>query len=240
MLSSHHSFPAFRSWRGLIATALLLAAPGLAARAEMPDYVRAALNAFNPEPPAGWAYTLQTIRNQETRATARFEPTLPPDRRWTLVELNGQPAGPSDVEKYARARASDTTPASAQGAFQKRDIDPATLTLVSENAERAEFSCRFRAEATGADKMLGHLGLRLTISKRRPHVEKYVLELQEPYSPVLGVKMRELRVQATFSEPTDERPALPIVQTSHFVGRWFFIGMEENLELIYSDFARPR
>ena len=206
----------------------------------MPDYAKAALQSFSPEPPAGWAYTLTTVRNQEARATARFDPAQPPAARWTLVELNGQAPGARDAENYARARASDTTPASAQGAFQRRDIDPATLTLVSETDTHGEFTCRFRTEATGADKMLGHLALRLTITKQDPHVEKYVLEMQEPYSPILGVKMRELRVEGTFSPPRNGQPALPLRQTSHFVGRMFFFGIEEILELTYRDFAPVR
>jgi hypothetical protein len=76
------------------------------------------------------------------------------------------------------------------------------------------------------------------VNKRLPHVEKFVLELKEPYNPVLGVKMRELRVQATFTPPTEGRPSLPATSHSHFVGRIFFIGTEENLVLTYADFAR--
>ena len=41
----------------------------------MPDYVRAALGKFGTEVPAGWAYTLTTVRNEELRTTARFEPS---------------------------------------------------------------------------------------------------------------------------------------------------------------------
>jgi hypothetical protein len=206
----------------------------------MPAYVRTALNAFNPEPPAGWSYTLTTTRNNEARATARFDAAKPPGDQWTLLELNGHAPAASEAAQYARSRADDTTPASAKGAFQKRDIDPASFTLLSENAEHAEFRCTFRPEAAGADKMLGHLALRLTVAKLRPHVEQCVLELKEPYSPVLGVKMRELLVRISFSPPDDGRPSLPASQSSHFVGRLFFFGMEENLELTYSAFAPAR
>jgi hypothetical protein len=180
---------------------------------------------------------LTTVRNQDARATARFDPSKPYGQQWTLLELNGHRPTPSEAEQYARARAGDTTPASTRGAFQRRDIDPASVTLISETDERAEFHCTFRPEATGADKMLGHLALRLTIARHEPHVEKAVLELREPYSPIFGVKMRELRVDMSFTSPTTDRPCLPREQTSHFLGRLFFFGMEENLVLTYSDFA---
>jgi hypothetical protein len=210
------------------------------ARAETPEYVRTALTSFSPEPAPRWAYTLTTVRNNDARSVARFDPTKPPIERWTLLELNGRKPTPAEANQYARARAGDTTPASAQGAFQKGDIDPASITMISEDAERGEFRCAFRAEAAGANKMLGHLILRLTVAKQRPHVEQYALELKEPYSPVLGVKMRELRVTARFTAPSEGRPSFPSTQTSHFAGRWFFFSMNEDLVLTYTDFVPER
>ena len=213
---------------------LLAAARGAAA---MPDYVREALENFSTEVPAGWAYTLTTVRNDQDRSTARFDPAKPPAEQWTLLQLNGRTPTAKETAQYARARAGENS-AAPQGTFQKADIEPASLELVREDADRGEFRCSFRAEATGSDKMLGHLSLRLTVSKRRPHVEKFALELTAPYSPVLGVKMRELLVQMSFSAPTRTEPSLPTTNTSHFIGRIFFFRMEENLALAYTDFVR--
>ena len=221
---------------GVLALGVLLAVAS--AGATVPDYVREALGKFNPEVPAGWAYTLTTVRNDDARTTARFDPARPAADQWTLLDLNGRVPTAKEAAQYARARASAGNAAAPQGTFQKSDIDPATIMLVSEDADRGEFSCAFRAEATGADKMLGHLKLRLTVSKRQPHVEKFVLELKEPYTPVLGVKMRELLVLMSFTPPAADRPSLPAVNSSRFLGRIFFIGMEENLTLTYTDLVR--
>jgi hypothetical protein len=226
--------PLFKSG-GLALGALLAVASAVAA---VPDYVRAALGKFNPEVPAGWAYTLTTVRNDDARISARFDPAKPPADQWTLLDLNGRAPTAKETAQYARARASGGNAAAPQGTFQKGDIDPASITLISEDTERGEFSCNFRAEAAGADKMLGHLHLRLTVNKHQPHVEKFVLELKEPYSPVLGVKMRELLVQMSFTPPAADRPSLPALNSSHFLGRIFFIGMEENLTLAYTDLVR--
>jgi hypothetical protein len=179
-----------------------------------------------------------TVRNDNARTTARFDPSRPLTTQWTLLELNGRTPTPQEAAQYARAR-SGAGGAAPQGTFRKDDIDPGGVTLVTEDAGRGEFQCTFREVATGADKMLGHLTLRLTISKHRPHVEKAVLRLNEPYSPVLGVKMRELVVEMSFTAPAGDRPSLPLSNRSHFVGRNVFIGTEENLVLTYSDFARP-
>lgn len=215
--------------------ALLAVASTVAA---VPDYVREALGKFSSEVPAGWAYTLTTVRNDDARTAARFDPARPPADQWTLLDLNGRAPTAKERTQYARARADGGNSSAPQGTFQKGDIDPASITLVSEDTDRGEFSCGFRAEATGADKMLGHLHLRLTVNKRQPHVEKFALELREPYSPVLGVKMRELLVQMSFTPPGSDRPSLPAVNSSHFLGRIFFIRMEENLTLTYTDLVR--
>lgn len=239
MPGSIGSFPAcrrLRSDRWRLLAAFLLGA--LAASGAVPEYFRTALAGFSSEPPPGWAYTVVTVRNDAARTKARFDPARPLNAQWTLVELNGRAPTPQEATQYARARtgAGGTTP---QGTFRKEDIDPGSVTLLTEDAERAEFQCRFREVATGADKMLGHLTLRLRVNKRQPHVERAELRLDEPYSPVLGVKMRELVVRMFFSAPTADRPTLPASNSSHFVGRIFFIGTEENLTLTYSDFSRP-
>lgn len=233
------SSPAGRPRRlkaGRLALAALLASTSGAAA--VPDYVREALGKFSSEVPAGWAYTLTTVRNADARTTARFDPARPPAEQWTLLDLNGRAPTARESAQYARARAGGGNASAPQGTFRKGDIDPASIELVSEEADRGEFRCAFRAEATGADKMLGHLQLRLTVNKRQPHVEKFVLRLKEPYSPVLGVKMRELLVHMSFTPPGPGRPSLPAANTSHFLGRIFFIGLEENLTLTYSDLVR--
>lgn len=203
----------------------------------MPDYAREALAKFSTEVPTGWAYTLTMVRNAELRTTARFDPAKPPAERWTLLEFNGRAPTPKEAAQYAQAATSGNS-STPQGTFQKSDIDPATMELVREDADRGEFRCSFRAVATGSDKMLGHLGLRLTISKRQPHVEKSALELAAPYSPILGVKMHELLVQTSFTAPGQDRPSLPATQSSHFLGRIFFISTEENLEFTYTGFVQ--
>lgn len=204
----------------------------LIARAETPDYLRAALHDFNPGMPASWAYTLTTVRNNRA-ITERYDPTRPPAGKWSLLEMDGRPPSAAEQEKYLRART--TGPGGTQANFTRADIDPGSLTLVQEDADHAEFTAAFREAATGADKMLGHLTLRLKVDKHRPHIVSYALELKEPYSPVLGVNMNELRVEVRFSPPAEGRPSLPLAMTSHFAGRIFFIPTGEDLRLTYRD-----
>ena len=157
--------------------------------------------------------------------------------QWTLLQCHDRAPTAEEKEKYRESRPPGSS-VGPQAVFQKTEIEPGSLTLVREDDERGEFKGAFRSEATGADKMLGHLVLHLTANKRRPHVEKYTLTLESPYSPVLGVKMNELQVEAQFLPPGTDRPSLPAKQTSHFMGRILLISNEEDLKVIFSDFAR--
>jgi hypothetical protein len=201
-------------------------------RAEMPGYLHTALTGFNPGMPEGWAYTLTTVRNERTM-TERFDPAQPPAAQWTLLEIEGRGPTDDETEKYRRSRAAG--PGGTQANFEKADIDPGSLVLLKENEDQAEFTAAFRETSSGPDKMLGHLTLRLIVNRQRPHVAACVLELKEPYSPVLGVKMTELHVETRFSAPAEGRPGLPLEMTSRFAGRIFFISTGENLRVSYRD-----
>lgn len=202
----------------------------------MPGYLRTALNHFSPDVPTGWAYTLETTRNGRSMVE-RFDPSRPAGGQWTLLQLEGRSPSTEEFEKYAQSRPSAGS-GGMQANFQRADIEPGSLKLISEDATRARFLGEFRAESAGADKMLAHLAITLTVNKALAYVEAYLLELKEPYWPVLTVKMNTLEVEATFSEPSESTSSLPVRQESHFVGRVLLISTEERLKLIYREF-RP-
>lgn len=208
----------------------------LPALAEMPGYLRTALNNFTPGVPPGWACTITTTRNDDT-LVERFDPSRPLGGQWSLLQCHGRGPTAEELEKYLSSRPPGSS-VGPQANFQKADIEPGSLTLVREDDERAEFKGTFRQESTGADKMLGHLVLHLTVNKHRPYFEKYTLSLETSYSPVLGVKMNELEVVANFTAPDSDHPSLPAAQTSRFAGRILLIPTEENLRVTYRDFAR--
>jgi hypothetical protein len=222
----------------MVAAGFGLALASGAALAETPGYFRAALAAFSPEVPPGWAYTLTTTRNQRT-LVERFDPAEPPERRWRLRQLDGRAPTPDEEANYARSRPTDSAGGS-QANFRKADLDPGSFVVVREDDAGGEFLGGFRAESAGPDKMLGHLRVRLFVSRQPAYVERYVLELDEPYSPVLGVKMNTLQVEARFTAPTGDQPSLPATQLSRFTGRILFFSTAEELDLIYSDFLQVR
>lgn len=240
MANSSGSFPGClrpatkkgRHWWCLLAWCLA----ALPAAAEMPGYLRTALTDFHPGVPPGWACTITTTRN-DSILVERFDASQAPGEHWTLLQFQGRAPTPKEQEKYRQSRPAGSI-VGPQANFQKADIEPGSLVLANEDDERAEFKGSFRQESTGADKMLGHLVLHLTVTKRQPHIAKYILTLDTPYSPVLGVKMNELRVEANFTKPDPGHPSLPSTHTSRFAGRILFIPTKENLHVTFTDYVR--
>jgi hypothetical protein len=223
-------------WCRIAISAVLLTISGIKMPAAVPTYFHQALAGFNPAPPSGWAYTLTTRREDRT-ISERHDPSKPPGGQWALLTMDGRTPTTEEMEKYGRARSAG--PGGSQANFTKGDIEPGSLQLIRETQDHAEFSAEFREAATGADKMLGHLILHLKVDKRVPYVSAYNLELKEPYSPILGVKMRELRVEALFRPPNGDQPSLLSQMTSHFAGRIFFFSTGEDLRLTYQDYTPP-
>lgn len=219
----------------LLRSLLCLCLTGLSALAsDLPAYLQQALAHFNPVIPPEWAYTITTVRGSES-SVERFDPSLPVERQWTLVQRNNRPASPEDSARSNSYRTS--TSANPHAAFNRNDIDLDSLQLISEGQEHALFRTRFREDIK--DPLLHQLELQLSVSKSRATVEQFHLVLMAPYSPVLTVKMLELRVDTSLSHPTADRPALPIRVDSRFRGRIFlFKSIEEDVRTSYSDFTR--
>ncbi len=202
--------------------------------ADLPPYMQTALAGFNPAIPVDLAYTITTLRDTES-SVERYDPSLPEDQQWTLLQHNQRPATAEENHRFRSYRISTST--STHATFKRSDIDIASLRLISENEDRSEYHATFREDVN--DPMLHHLELLLTVAKHPAMIERFVLTLTGPYSPVLTVKMLELRVETSLNPPTGELPALPGHVDSRFRGRVFlFKSIEEDVHTTYSDFAR--
>lgn len=151
--------------------------------------------------------------------------------------MNQRPPTTAEVKKYQKSRPPGVA-VGPEANFTRQDIELGSLLLVRENDFKAVFRGVFREESTGADKMLGHLSIELTVNKRHAYIEKYMQMLTAPYSPVLGVKMNVLQIETTFTEPVSEQPSLPARYSSRFTGSILLIPTEENLTVVFSGFSR--
>lgn len=225
------------NFRRALAAFAIACSLALVARAAPPDYLREAISRMNSDAPRGWAYTLTTTRQDDT-TVERYDPSRPKGGEWTLVQTNGRAPTAEEVERYVRYKASHA-PTAQRGTFERGDLDIESAEFLREDAERAEFRLRFRGDVS--EPVLAHVVLELKVRKQPAAVEESVLRLARPFNPALGVRMQALVVTTTFSAPTADAPALPREVTSHFRGRMFLlVPIEEDLRVVYSDFARAR
>ncbi len=202
---------------------------------EVPAYVREALSHFISDAPKGWAYTLTTTKDGDT-SIERYDPAQPIGAQWTLLQRNGRPPTDDERRRYTQYKTGTTQGSTRAATFEKSDIDFGSMRLVHEDAARAEFESRFRE---GDDKMLAHFVVNLTVAKQPAMLEKFALRLAAPFSPVIGVRMKELFVDMTFSPATADRPSLPLTSTSRFHGRFMlFKSIDEEISIAYSDYTR--
>lgn len=202
--------------------------------AELPAYLKEALTRFTPDIPPDYAYTLTTQRGSDI-SVERFDPSKPIQQQWTLLERNHRPATAEENARYSSYRI--TVAPNARATFKRGDIDLNSFRLISETATHAEYQGRFREDLI--DPMLHHLDLFLTVAKHPAAIERFVLQLTEPFSPILSIKMQELRVETVLSPSTNHGSSLPQRTTSRFRGRvLLFKSIEEDVQTAYTDFVQ--
>ncbi|MBI3886627.1 MAG: hypothetical protein HY302_12995 [Opitutae bacterium] len=221
--------------RRLVLASLALFLAALARGADVPAYVREALSHFTSDAPKGWAYTLTTTKDGQT-SVERYDPSQPVGAQWTLLRRDGRAPTAEESRRYTQYKTGTTQGSTRAATFERNDLDLASLKLVREDAERAEFESRFRE---GDDQMLAHFVVALTFAKHPAVLEKFTLRLDRPFSPVVGLRMKELVVDMEFSPATADRPSLPRRSSSVFHGRFLlFKAIDEDLRIAYSDYVR--
>jgi hypothetical protein len=217
----------------VLLAALLLAVLAPVHAADTPDHLSAALDRFDPNIGPDWAYTIATSRGDE-KSIERFDPSRAPDSQWTLLSLNGR--APTTEESARHSSYRIATSRSVQPIFFGRNIDRTSLRLVREDTTSWEYVARFRDDLE--DPLLAKLELHLQVAKSPTRITSFTLELTEPHSPVLTVKMISLRVETTLASAPDG-PFLPFRTSSRFRGRVFFLkDIEENVDSVYSGYTR--
>ena len=122
-----------------------------------------------------------------------------PEKAWRLVTIDGREPAESDFADYAeeaderanrRAKPTDLTFLAT--------IRSDTVRLVQDSEKTVELA--FKPEMGGEmpDEMEEKLKGRLTVVKDGLRPERYLLSLNEPASPMTGVKIRTFEQEATF------------------------------------------
>jgi len=222
-----------------LALVLVLAATALAPalRAAMPPLLDAAVQQWL----AGkddWAFTqrartlLDDGQVKEERLE-RFDPSLPDDQRWHLLEMNRKP--PTDEQRRLWQDRKNQKPRKASNKPLDELFDFATATLISESPQSATYAVAVRpsfAHLVAVDK----LTVDFTVNKQSKVIERVTAGLSGPMRVALGLaKVTDLDLDLRFDPeagptPAEEASGTASMTMSKVVGA--------RMEYTWSDFKR--
>lgn len=132
----------------------------------------------------------------------RYDPSLPDDRRWRLLEVNGKP--PTEAERQEIEVKRNRKPRKRAGNPPARYLNLEDAKLVSQTDRRAYFELGIKPEAARfvpLDKVV----VRLAIDKSTETIDHISAFLREPMRIAFGLaKIIDVDVDLQFDEPADD------------------------------------
>ncbi len=178
----------------------LLAALAAALRAAPPPLLDQAVHQWL-EGKDDWAFTqrartlLEDGSVKEERLE-RFDPSLPDNQRWHLLEMNGKP--PTEDQRHQWQDRKNAKPRKASNKPLDELFDFDSATLVSETPDSATYAVAVKpsfARLVAVDK----LTVDFTVSKQTKVIEHVTAGLSEPMKIALGLaKVTDLDLDLSF------------------------------------------
>ncbi len=197
--------------------------------------LEAALKTFRTDGPKGWSFTQTTTSGGQSRVE-RFDAAQPEFARWTLHAIDGRPPTPDESadyrEKISRRSRAGTAPR------LNDQIDLTTLTLIDDTPERATYRARLK-EGEDGDATARFLAATVVLHKPTHTIESFEIASTGPFSPVLGVKIAEMKTTLRYSLPDDQRPSLLLDSATRLRGRAFLVkSLDADMTVNFTDYER--
>jgi hypothetical protein len=200
-----------------------------------PDFAAACAN-FRAENPRGWSFT-QTTTAEGRTLVERCDAARPEFSRWSLLAQDGRPPSPQETANYNEMRSRRSRGGTAPHIASQLDL--ASAELVSQSATESVYRFKLLRESSG-DRTAGHLRATLTFHHPTGTIRRFELSNQEPFSPVLGVRIREMHTSIHYHLPEDGRPALLEKILTRTRGRAYFKSLDADMEVTFTDYAPAR
>jgi len=213
---------------------LLLVAAHLQATA-LPPNLAESLKTFRPEGPRGWSFT-QTSTAGATSLVETFDATQPEFKRWNLIRKNGRAPTEDELKAYQEGKTRRSGGLNAPRLQDQLDLDSARQ--LDSGASRVRWQFRLKPGG-GDDKAALYMRVSVTFHLPSLAVEEVEIANEQPFSPVLGVKVAENRTVMSYSLPSPGQPSLLQKVTLHLRGRAFwFKSLDENMVIHFSNYKK--
>jgi len=202
-------------------------------RAAPPPQLKAALDAFQTEAPAGWSFT-QTTAGEGKSTVERFDATKAAFERWTLVQQDGRPPTADEAQRYTEGHSRRSRGGTAPKIGGQLDLN--TVEIIADSPERATYRCRLKTSEAG-DKTADFLRATLILHKPSKTIESFELASTGEFKPTFGVKIAEMRTTMTYSLPAGDTPSLPQKVAVRVRGRAFLVkSLDADMSVTFSNY----
>lgn len=205
--------------------------------ADTPPLLAKAINHWS-EGRLDLAFTLTTRGLQDDQSTKyvrveRYDPSLPDDQRWRLLEVNGKP--PTEEERKTVETKRNRKPRKRGGTTPSSYLDLENARLVRETERTAHFEVGIKPGASRfitLDKIVVHI----SVDKAAETIDHVSATLNEPVRIALGLaKITDVDLDVHFEEPEDGPPPASEV-TSGSSARVTMSKFGDPVEFTWSDF----
>lgn len=209
----------------------------LAARAEVPPDLAAAIANFRSDPPRGWSYT-QTTSAEGKSTVERYDAAKPEFDRWSLVQKDGRAPTPDEVREYGEGRSRRSRTGTAPKLTDQFFLE--AVETIGDTADRVSYRCPLRP-GESRDNTARFLRATVVVHKATRTIESVTLASIGEFSPTFGVKIAELKTEMTYSLPQNETPSLPQRVATHVRGRAFWVkSLDAEMTVVFSAFEAAR
>ena len=145
-----------------------------------------------------WAYTRQTS-GTDGDYVERFDPSLPRDKQWSLLEYAGAAPDESHLAYY-REHYDELFDRESPAAAELHDvIKPGSVELVEQSDQVLIYRFAINADDADDEKFVKHLEGRITIARDVPSVQSVRIAARAPFKPAMTVKITEFSLAMEFA-----------------------------------------
>lgn len=220
--------------RVVLLAALAVTAP-LSAAAAIDPALETALKSFRTEGPPGWSFTQTTEAAGESRVEYH-DATRPAFSRWSLVQVDGRTPTTDEIQDYNEKASRRSRAGTAPRLESQIDFD--TLSIADETPERITYRARLK-EAEDGDATARYLVATIVLHRPSTTIESFQIASTESFSPVLGVKIAEMKTVMFYSLPDEDRPSLLLKSETRLRGRAFFLkSLDADMTVTFTDYKK--
>lgn len=187
-----------------------------------------------------WAFTQHTIvfdKNGKVKEErrSRFDPSVAPEERWTLLERDGKAPDESAQRKFRRERAKQRLDRNSLGEL----LEVKRAAVVAETPTSITYEVPLRSEGNRRlppDKFT----VLIRVTREKNALEAVDVTLRAPMRVKLVAKIKRGGAQLTFAA-VDEKHTPPLTEIkADGAGSIFFVPVSASYELDRSDFKRVK